>query len=695
MTTGTHETSSTNMSGGGERATSGGERGGESAVAQQGQSGDVQECEDQLEALREAMGQSDAEAAWSAYGQLDDAQRSQLGEEDVVALVGLFYPNFGLAAIQNVFTDFGVTSLRAQLEVCNDASILDATSLDELLNPPGVSAEDQRDVAGDDALVAVIISAAGDLMPHDVFRTLAGAPSQFIDACRDPGPMAEWVDQDDETLFAVTNAVVDYAGWASAIEGHSAHDRLLLLASTDDHTADWRAGLLAGPGYNWLVQAVDKPISDDTLAKGLFNLYGDGSGINDADKVTTWDALYNADLKSSGDNLVIEWDAGSADFYDRTRRTVYVALDPTGATMDLFFQTYKQIPRSHIDTASVVVMSHDRYRSQTKHRDGASIGGYEIWPEETIEEFMDTDWNAVANQAAATEDMGTSYYNSFANSIMIYSTSTVSGVADTGTISEVGTGDGRDAIGAGASWFENHAAHEVGHAVGNKRLVKDGIDDTGDNYAKNYAEWAQNGDATGYARQHGWTATHDATSYTLSHGPTTEDVLGLFVRNYLTGIVDGSGAGWVNSVESNFGANGLDAIKSNAVLAGHALVQCVDAIKGIVPGEAYQLRQGVPSAQGGKVHLYSTRWGDSWCTIKESAWNEKVSHYSVSSFKEMFAEIYTERYTGGGVPGGMQPFFDALDDAEPEDFPDLAGGGGGGGAGPAPGGGDDGTRPWP
>ncbi|MEZ4437201.1 MAG: hypothetical protein R3F65_32815, partial [bacterium] len=303
--------------------------------------------------------------------------------------------------------------------------------------------------------------------------------------------------------------------------------------------------------------------------------------------------------------------------------------------------------------------------------------------------------------------MTTSYYNSTNNAVLMRSVD-AAGAPDTGAIADVGSGTGRGAravndqyddagnLTGGLNYFQNHATHEIGHAVGNKRLVKDGIDSTGDDYAKTYANWQQNGNALQYARQLGWTAAMDATTYSLTHGPKTRDVVGSDIRAWLVSRVGGTAPGASNGLKTHFNGNEMSAIKSDATLAANILVRTVDADGN--KGSAFRMRHGIPNA-GASVHFYSTRWGDTWVTYDKTAWDERVSHYSVSSYKEMFAEVYTAHYTGGSAPGGMQPYFTALDTAEQEHFPDEpqpggAGpgedGGGDGGGGDGGGGGGDG-----
>jgi hypothetical protein len=113
----------------------------------------------------------------------------------------------------------------------------------------------------------------------------------------------------------------------------------------------------------------------------------------------------------------------------------------------------------------------------------------------------------------------------------------------------------------------------------------------------------------------------------------------------------------------------LHAINYNPMLRGSLLVRNVTAIsQRSLPDASYVIEHGIV---GPKVAFFSTRWGSQWVTYDAVCWHDRASHYAVSSPMEMFAEMYTKKFTGGGgLPrpnNGQDPgrFFHALEQADP------------------------------
>ena len=677
--------------------TAGGGAGGGTATEGGATEGE-QTPDDPLEAFKQALQNGDATEAWSAYNTIPPPDRSQISPEEVEQAVALFYPAQGLAAIQLLFEEYGVAPIE-QLNMCDRAGILDGELAYLLANTPGNTPAQQVEIANDPGLMVVIVSLGGRL-PHEFFEILAADPVAFIGACASDNPLSQWVAQDNETLKLVTDALPDYAEWSKAFQANNAWDRLLEMCELEGTpAAQWRAGVLAGSGFSWVVDNAAKPV-DDKYVAGLWALYGDGSGIAVGDKYTMWQCLYRARLVTAAENVETwrsEWD--DANGWHHTRVRYYHGVAPNDQAMDLFYTQFKQIPRVQIDLAATVVMCDYRLIRHDLHKPAETFLFWETSPAQDRTIWEDNTGNAQASQAAAIAAgrLTTSYYNGAQNVVLMQSTN-ANGAPSTNAVPTVGTGDGRggsavneqyDEAGnlvGGLNYFQNHATHEIGHAVGNKRLQKDGINTTGDAYAQTYANWQQNGNATQYARQLGWDAAMDGTTYALTVGATTANVIGTDIRLWLVSRVGGPAPAGTNQLTTNFGGNEMAAIKSDGTLAANILVRTVE--RDGSPGSAFRMRYGIPNASG-SVHVFSSRWGNQFVTYDKTAWDDRVSHYSVSSPKEMFAEIYTAHYTGGGVPGGMQPFFDALDTAEQEHFPDENPGAGGG-PGDADGGGGGG-----
>ena len=86
----------------------------------------------------------------------------------------------------------------------------------------------------------------------------------------------------------------------------------------------------------------------------------------------------------------------------------------------------------------------------------------------------------------------------------------------------------------------------------------------------------------------------------------------------------------------------------------------------------YHFPHGI-SAGATRVTFYSTRWTNDWVSYDRAAYDSRVSWYSLSSYKEMFAEMYTAKYSGGTLPAGIgsnvpATFFASLEAASPEEL---------------------------
>jgi hypothetical protein len=152
-------------------------------------------------------------------------------------------------------------------------------------------------------------------------------------------------------------------------------------------------------------------------------------------------------------------------------------------------------------------------------------------------------------------------------------------------------------------------------------------------------------------------------------------VPGWAIRSFLTGVIECGVAGMNgDGVVTHLGGNAtyaLDAIDANQLLHGSLLVRNVRGAVdyNALPDAAYAIQNGIV---GPKVHFFSTRWGNRWVTYDAVCWHDRASHYAVSSPMEMFAEMYTKKFTGGshGMPranNGWDPgtFFHALEQADP------------------------------
>lgn len=583
------------------------------------------------------------------------------------ALLGAIALAGGDAAIP-AFIDALALSLPAAIVATDAAGVLTEPLLAVLPGGPAVTPADQSAVATDEPAMAAVVRVVPEGRPAVVFALLASDPAAFTAATITGAAFAGWVARDENTLRETILAVRDDAGWIRSFRHHGNASLLLDMAADPALAPGLRAGIISETAFGWLVGALATPLADEAHARTLLDLYADGTGIPPADKITTWRALYNARLAAPGEDLVFEW---STLLWSHEKR--YVAVQPSGAAMDLFFHQYGQLPRAHVDTASVVIMS-----SHTTHRVEPLIGDAYF--------VNDSDKEI---PAPGDVPLPTSYYIGSRSAVAMRSLDG-SGKPDTGPVKHPGAGWADQspwavntpgtsplspAVPQAMSYFQNHATHEIGHAVGNRRFTGGGHDTTPDAWAEGYAAWQPDGSAEDYARMLGFTEAMDDTTYTLSHdgGVTTYEVDGDDLREFLTDMAEGEDVSGHDLVDE-FGslANVFTALAAEPSLSGNRLVRTLKALQGSLPGRAYAFPQGIPAGQA-RVTFYSTRWDDRWVSYDRAAYDGKPSHYAVSSPKEMFAELYTAYYSGGALPpaiGGSDPqaFFDALDAADPAEL---------------------------
>lgn len=551
----------------------------------------------------------------------------------------------------------------------NAAAVLTAEMCETLLTT--ATPAEQKVIAESEDAMAIVISLHPEGDPLVLFAALVTTPTDFTAATIASPAFAGWVARDELQLRFVIVGVVDFPGWAASFKHHGNWALLLSLAADPALTDGLRAGLIATPGgYHWLVGACEHPLTDDAQAAALLGLYGLGTGIDLADKYTTWDCLYTAKLGRVGDDIVRRWGTFT------THEKRYVAVDPDSQAMDLYFGQMGQIPRNHINTASMVIM--------------CPYFTHFVSPVFAADHYVDADGKTMA--APGYNALGTSYYFGTENTIVMRSTSqpgggggaTPTGTPDTGVVgNQWGTPGAVNTpqtgpLSPGAprslSYFENHITHEFGHSVGARTLNRDGYSTTPDNWTKTYADWKTDGGAEDYARMLDFTSAMDDTEYQLAlPGAPQLAIDGDDIREFLTDIAEGESVDGDDPAD-HFGSKirGIQALRAHATLGSNLLVRTVDTLKNNLPDGNYQFPHGI-SAGATRVTFYSTRWTDDWVSYDRAAYDSRVSWYSLSSYKEMFAEIYTAKYTGGSLPAAIgsnvpATFFASLEAASPEEL---------------------------
>ncbi|HMG22611.1 MAG TPA: hypothetical protein VK607_14860, partial [Kofleriaceae bacterium] len=584
------------------------------------------------------------------------------------------------AGLVQVFAKIHFT-LAEQVKALHDAGILDAASLQLVLNGAGVTVADQEALTRDAAVIAMIQPLVAGQRADQVLSILAGNQVQFCHAVAAKNSFTTWVTNNQAQLTATMNALPNWGAWIDTFRTMNAWDLLLRLAGDATLKANLRTGIIAKTAWNWLVRAVPHPVSTQAQAAAILDLYGDGSGISLADKYLTWTALYRTPLSRAGHDHTYTW---HDDFLNTTKyEKRYFAVDPNDDAMNLFFHSFRQLPRAHIDTASGVVMVNFYHI-----KSNPLIGSNKFWNDNN------NPWTQMASPGQL--GLGTSYYMGD-NWIIMQATGTTGavgaagsrGAADTsrlttfgGAASAVNT-PGTDPLSpttpAAMTRFQNHATHEVGHAIGARKLKHGAYNVAGDDWTRTWGNWAQDGSANGYATMCGWTAAMDTTNYTLNDGAgVTTTIAGAKIKAFLTGIISGgltSQSGHPLVAKFGSAAAAVLVLKGDGTLGSHLLVQNVFqlAVGGAdLPDKAYIIPAGIAAGQS-KVHFFATRWDNKWVTYDAVCWHHKVSHYGVSSYKEMFAELYVAKFSGATMPpnnNGMNPvdFFNALQQADPKEL---------------------------
>ncbi|MBW2256672.1 MAG: hypothetical protein JRI25_19035, partial [Deltaproteobacteria bacterium] len=353
--------------------------------------------------------------------------------------------------------------------------------------------------------------------------------------------------------------------------------------------------------------------------------------------------------------------------------------------MAWLLEQYTQMPRAAIAQCTKVIMA------QYYQRLFRSPGNPDKWVDQA-------GTAAVANQGASHQfNIPTSYTWQDEGVIVMRSTN-ATGVADTWTPGDLGSGTGSSPLGVnrvgmgepGASVapdmniFQNHSTHEMGHVVGSKGFTPAPANGkTADDYTKEQYGWSENGGtADGYARTLGFTAAMDTTNYNLADtaGTTTVNgVAGTVIRDLLTDKAKGTNSAPAALVGAGKFANHqavIDAIGNHATLKNNLLYKTVVQNNG---RNAHVFHFGL-SGSPAEVHYYATKYNGQWAKYKAAGWTEKPSHYAVTHHKEYWAESFCTYFTGGSGPAKLQSLLLAMNNASDSDFTGAGAGGAGAGA---------------
>jgi hypothetical protein len=241
------------------------------------------------------------------------------------------------------------------------------------------------------------------------------------------------------------------------------------------------------------------------------------------------------------------------------------------------------------------------------------------------------------------------------------------------------------AVGTGLNYFQNHVRHEIGHAVGSRTIGT--MSRSGNDFAQTYGGWQASSQGEFLGAMWGGQAQPAAGWPALTIGAASVTATDSEVRDWCIGVISSGTepANALGSAPGNFAQK--KAALAGSIWSGERMVAYLASIPaggaGGVPGSAYMFPGFAPTSP---VQIFSTRWGNQFAKYSTEAYNALtgISWYALSSPVEMFAEMYTARYGGGGVPaatsgGDPNAFFTELEAQRDPMFgepPDTSGAGG-------------------
>lgn len=573
-------------------------------------------------------------------------------------------------ALIRVFVALSFT-LPEWIKALADAGRLDATTLPLALDGPNIGPFDHETLAGDDEAIARIRALSPGKRASEVLTQLPADPARFCDAVGRPGAFSTWVTEKVPMLMQEMLTVVNWDGWMKAFK--TLNDPLLFLsvAALPAVQEPLRIAMLAQGGWAWLLKNIPHPVPTQAQVDVVFKLYRDGSGIALADKYAIWAALYRTPLKRKGEDVLMPWTNPDGEVGEKR----WIAVDPSDLTMNKFFQQYAQMPRTHVDTANAVIMCH--VYTVKKTRDVTAAGGAKT--RET--HFYSDDDKVMA--APGEIAMGTSYYG-YNNTLYMKATDgagnpdmTINADDFKGKAGQAPGAVNRSKAGLAEpdmAFFQNHATHEVGHAVGERTLKRGKYNIKGNDFTRQYGQWKDGGSGLEYARMLGFGADLDWKMFEIfvSVSGPPQSYSGFEIRSFLTAIVEGGLASVKASrLAINLGSpeDALKRILSIADIGSTVLAKTIDSNKGGFPDVGWQFPHGI----NGETKLVTMFADKKWQQYHADVFNHRVSSYSTYSVGENFAEMYTARYTNGQIPpaiGGMDigDFFNELTNADPAEL---------------------------
>jgi hypothetical protein len=486
---------------------------------------------------------------------------------------------------------------------------------------------------------------------------------RFVSAYAGVPAFQQWVDDNDQ---APELPKAPNTGWRSKVlkgmKGIGMQAKLVKFIRKRAAEAEWREAVVVNSGlYPWVLQSLGAPVGSDADADLIKTLYADGTGVKTTERFATYRSLYTATLFQSGTIHLTPWQivpsGGGTDEF----QTQMKAVTPDDAALNGMLIQFGLLPRAQVNLAARVVMAAQRAQRAVTRR-GANVGDF----------FKDLAGNWVATAEPIWTTLDTSYYYPDGTFLLWTGAATAGAGAMAPVTNRMGHA-GTDGSGSAYTFFQNHCVHEIGHAVGCKTLTGTGVPD---DVIKAGADWVDS-DAATFAEQYGLTSGLKGATYSMQKDAlspavnVTGNEIADFLQKYLFGEAT-SGCSYVTKIGVD-GAQALTLIQTSPSTSAIAATPYVSTvIPALQPKDknSWYVLPTPPTAVGGKVTLYSTRVGNKWMKFKENYWTNRVSDYSVSSYREMFAELYTAHYSSQKFTGMAEAttLFNALDVADSADF---------------------------
>ena len=504
------------------------------------------------------------------------------------------------------------------------------------------SALGQLAVASDTGLVSALSAGVWVLQLLPALRT---APQLVTLAANTPFLALLLID------LAGLGAVIAGVGadpWVGVLRGAGKDAEILKLAAAAP--AVWAPAVKSAGCFDAILGGVATPVPGD-LAPGVWALW-EGQSYARASSELAFNKLYNTTVQGAGGvftNPTSSMTVASGT-WDVQGRFSLVTVDD--ATYNDFMAMVKPLPAAHLRAADI-----------------GFAGAFETWARQTALPAGSPGAPGMTWILDSTAPLTTSYY-SFGGDIVYRAVNTAAAGATPAWSGNTSVGTdapgevisnhagaplmvNNDGHGGALSVFQNHARHEIGHAVGAKALPGIGA---GNQMARDWAGWApttKDALADGY-----W--SNAAGKATVSFGGTDTEYDKSALKAWCASIVDGTVPSLPDPITAHAAGDVPGMLAAiDAACPSQNLSTYAEIVKRLGAGYGYILEGITPPDP---VPFRCTRSTAPYMSYSKAAFDALKSTYgwySLSSPKEMFAEMYTMKYSAGlSLPasaGGVDP----------------------------------------